>query len=161
MVAVTPSFVAVFALWTGTEAGSENLRRVRGWLGRPAGEALNKERRMQEQQNQFQIRFEGVSADVSGKMADKLRQELIRISSDVDVRQIKDDRTTQDFGTTIVLILGTPAVLAIANGIAAYLKRDRATISIISSDGKVVATGVSGADTVRIAEALGQSKPDK
>ena len=108
---------------------------------------------MNDETQEFEIRFEDTSLIEAGKKAGKLRQELREISSDVSVSLKKDDPTTQDFGATLILVLGTPAVIAIAKGIASYLGRDRATISIYK-DGKVVASGISGGDAARIAEAF-------
>jgi hypothetical protein len=105
---------------------------------------------MGEQKQQFEIRLE---EDEAGIKAKKLRQELLDVSPDVSVSLAKDDPANQDFGGTLVLVLGTPAVIAVANGIAAYLKRDRAKIRI-SKGGEVVAEGISGEDAARIAEAF-------
>ena len=79
------------------------------------------------------------------------------VAPDVDVTLTKDDATNQDFGATLVLVLGTPAVLALANGIASYLKRDRGQITIFA-DGKVVADKISGNDAARIAEVFSKVK---
>ena len=53
---------------------------------------------------------------------------------EVSVSLTKDDATNQDFGATLILVLGTPAILAVANGIASYIARDRAKI-VISKNG--------------------------
>src|SRR5690242_13674828 len=108
---------------------------------------------MSEQSQEFEIRFDGLQSAEAGTKASKLRRELRGISPDVSISIKKDDLTDQDFGATLVLILGTPAILAIANGIASYLKRDRGTITIYK-DGKTIATGLSGEDATRIAEAF-------
>jgi hypothetical protein len=105
----------------------------------------------------FELRFEGLSPDKAGPKAMDLRLELLDVSPDISVSIVKDDATNQDLGATIVLILGTPAIIAVANGIAAYLKRDRAKISIYK-DGSVIAVDVSGNDAARIAEALGSMR---
>jgi len=102
---------------------------------------------------QLEIRFEDVSLrDADLKIAE-LQRELKQSSADVSVEIKKDDQTTQDFGATLVLVLGTPAILAVAKGIASYLARHRGTISI-SKNGEVVATGISSDDAARIAEAF-------
>jgi hypothetical protein len=108
---------------------------------------------MDDQQLQFEIRFEGLTADEAGLKAKKLRQELLAVSPEVSVAVVKDDHTNQDFGSTLVLTLGTPAVIAVAHGIAAYLKRDRARIGI-TKDGVVFAENISGEDAAKIAQAV-------
>jgi len=77
---------------------------------------------------------------------------------DISVSRKKDDATTQDFGATLVLVLGTPAVIAVASGIASFLKRHHAKLSIFA-DGRLVVEGVEGKDMARIVEAL--TKPKK
>jgi len=106
---------------------------------------------------EFEIRFEGLSLADAGKMANKLRDELARTLPEHAPEIRKDDPSNQDFGATLVLVLGTPAVLALANGIASWLKRNRATISI-TEHGHVVAKNISGEDATRIAEAFSRSK---
>jgi len=108
---------------------------------------------MSHQTHKYEIRFEGLSAAQAGIKAAKLRRELLDVSPEVSVSLAKDDPTSQDFGATLILVLGTPAILAVANGIASYIARDRAKI-VISENGKVVAEGVSGDDAARIAEAF-------
>src|SRR5690242_19169342 len=108
---------------------------------------------MDNETQEFEIRFEQVSLSDAGTNAGKLRRELNEISPDISVSLKKDDPANQDFGATLILVLGTPAIIAIAKGIASYLARNRGTISI-SKDGKVIATGISGEDAARIAEAF-------
>lgn len=108
---------------------------------------------MTDQTQEFEIRFEELSPPDAAIRAGRLRRELAEMSPDVNVSIKKDDPETQDFGATLILILGTPAILALAKGIASYLSRDRGTITIYK-DGKAVATGISGDDAARIAEAF-------
>jgi hypothetical protein len=103
----------------------------------------------------FKIRFEGLSVAQAGKNATQLRSDLLDVSQDFRPEIIQEDPTNQDFGATLVLVLGTTAVTAVAKGIAAYLSRARGTITI-EADGKVVATGITGNDAAKIAEALGK-----
>ena len=114
---------------------------------------------MDDQQRSLEIRFEGLPVAEAGKKAEMLRKELAGITPDATVRITKDDQTNMDFGATIVLALGTPAIFAIAKGIASYLSRERGTITI-SSKGDVLCTGISGDDQAKIAEAFAkQRKP--
>jgi hypothetical protein len=112
---------------------------------------------MDDHTQQFEIRFEGLTNDEAGVKAKKLRQELLAVSPEVSVAVAKDDHSNMDFGGTLVLVLGTPAVIAVAQGIAAFLKRDRASI-IITKDGEVVAANISGEDAARIAEVFSKSR---
>jgi hypothetical protein len=108
---------------------------------------------MSDGEKSFKIRFENVSLAEGGIKASRLREKLLDTSQDVQAEIEKDDPSTQDFGATLVLVLGAPAMVAIAKGIADYLRRDRGSISI-EADGKIIAQGISGEDAARIAEAM-------
>jgi len=103
--------------------------------------------------NTFRIIFENESSVEAGKKAQQLRDAILNSSPDVTAEIVKDDQSTQDLGTTIVLILGSSSVIAVAKGIANYLSRDRASITIETKDGKVVGTNISGEDAARMVEA--------
>jgi hypothetical protein len=103
----------------------------------------------------FKIRFEGLSIAEASKKVSGLRSDLLDISPDFHPEIIQEDSSNQDFGTTLVLVLGTSAVTAVAKGIAAYLSRARGTITI-EADGTVVATGITGNDAAKIADAFGK-----
>ena len=111
---------------------------------------------MNDPTHEIEIRFEDMSLAAASTKAEKLRKELERVSPDTIIRVAKDDLSNQDFGSTLVLLLGTPAILAVAHGIASYLQRDRGTVAI-SANG-IVAEGISGNDVARIVEALAMRK---
>jgi len=105
----------------------------------------------------FRLKFpENISRAEAGKLAAGLRQEILLSSSDVSVDIERDDPSHMDFGTTLVLVLGAPAIVAVAKGIANYLSRYGSRI-IIEADGKIVAEGISGKDLALIQEALAKS----
>src|SRR5262245_54270098 len=106
---------------------------------------------------QIAIRFEDLDLATAGVKAQQLREFILDAAPETSVSFVKDDPTTQDFGATLVLVFGTPAAIAVAKGIAAYLSRDRASIEI-SADGRVVAKGVRGEDAAAIAKAIAEAK---
>ncbi|GAB1724162.1 MAG: hypothetical protein NTNFB01_30580 [Nitrospira sp.] len=105
------------------------------------------------------IRFEDVTVAEGGQRAEELRNELLDIGavSNNDVEIAKDDPRTQDFGATLVMLLGAPAAVVLARGIRNYLERRGGSITV-ESDGKVVAKGVHGSDVARIVEAIFKKK---
>jgi len=105
----------------------------------------------------FKIRFQDLSVAEAGVQAARLRQEILDSSPDVRVELEKEDPNAQDFGSTLILVLGAPAIVAIAKGIANYLGRARGRI-IIERDGRIIAEGISGEDAARIVEALSSHK---
>ncbi len=64
--------------------------------------------------NLIKIRFEDVTSGEASIKASNFRQYILDNHSDVQVDIEKEDPTTQDFGATLVLILGTPAILALS-----------------------------------------------
>jgi hypothetical protein len=114
---------------------------------------------MQDEKHQLTIRFEGLSLAEAGAHARKLQQELADLQHDEEgqdvesVKVVKDSQETMDFGTTLVLILGTPAVIAVARGVANYLDRSRTSVTI-ERNGKVVMKNVRGQDIAKIIEAI-------
>ena len=109
---------------------------------------------MAEDTHVFDLYFEGLTAADEGSRAARLRNALLDASPDVRVDVKKDDPTTQDFGATLILVLGAPAVVAVAKGIQAYLSRERAGTLVIKRGGEVVFKGNS-TDAAKIAAALG------
>jgi hypothetical protein len=104
----------------------------------------------------FRIRFEETSVADAGIMAADMRQKILDSSEEVQVEIERQDESFQEFGATMILILGSPAIIAVAKGIANYLNRQRGKITI-EADGRVIAEGISGADASRIAEAMAQT----
>ena len=101
--------------------------------------------------SEISLAIEGVSAAEAARQAQALRQELQRTVKDVQVEQRRDKPNAQDFGATLVLILGAPAVVELARAIHAYMKRAGTSI-VIRKDGKTVR--LSGLESKDVAAAL-------
>jgi hypothetical protein len=112
---------------------------------------------MQTNETTLTISFPDAALSDAGQKAAALRDSLLDASPDIRVDLRKSDPSTQDFGATLVLVIGTPAILAIANGIADYMRRRPGTLRI-ERDGVVSFEGTS-ADAARIAEAVSRAKP--
>jgi hypothetical protein len=103
--------------------------------------------------NEFELHFEDVSAADAAAAAEGLRNALLDASPDVEVNVHKADSTAMDFGATLVVVLGTPAILALAKGISSFLARERAGTLVIKRGGDVVFKGNSS-DAAKIAASL-------
>jgi hypothetical protein len=103
----------------------------------------------------FELHFEDVSSDEATAAAEGLRNALLDASPDVNVDVQKADPTTMDFGATLVLALGTPAILAIAKGISSFLGRERPGTLVIKRGGDILFKGNSS-DAAKIAASLGR-----
>lgn len=116
---------------------------------------------MNTESNIVRIRFEDLSVAEAGQRVTELREDLLDLSPDIEAKIVKDDPSTQDFGTTLILFLGAPAVVIIARGIADYLRRRAGRIIMETDDGVVIAEGITSADAPRIAEALAKISSKK
>jgi hypothetical protein len=102
------------------------------------------------------IRFPELALSEAGQAARLLREQILDEAPEVEVGVQKDDTKTQDFGATLVLVLGTPAVVSLARGIAKWMMRER-TVLEIEKDGEKVtirAHGTLNENAARIVEAL-------
>ncbi len=71
---------------------------------------------------ELMLTFETETAAQANQYAADLAQHLKAAAPAVDARQRRTDPNAQDFGASIVLILGAPAVVALAKGIADWLR---------------------------------------
>ena len=95
----------------------------------------------------FRVRFEEMTPAQANRAAAELRS-LIEDAGgrEVDARVVKDRDDTQDFGATLVLVLGTPAVITVAKAIYAYIAKRGDRVVIETDNGKVLATGAGAAN---------------
>jgi hypothetical protein len=87
----------------------------------------------------YLIELEGVPEDVAGRYADELRNALLDSSGDLMAELKRGKDNTQDFGSTVVLILGAPAVVVAAKALGDYVKLRRSVrLKITTPDGRQV-----------------------
>lgn len=99
------------------------------------------------------IKFDGVSAGEANRYASELRNILLDATPNVEVDQRQNDPRTQDFGTILILILGTSSVTAIARAVGDWLKlRNSVSITIEDSNRKVIAQNITSKDAFRLTE---------
>jgi hypothetical protein len=101
------------------------------------------------------IDFPGASAADANRNAAELRSALLRAAPDLSVEQRRADSSAMDFGATLVLVLGTPAVVVAAKALRDWLKlRYSASISLKTADGTVIAKGLTGGQALDLAALL-------
>jgi hypothetical protein len=105
-------------------------------------------------QQTYTIKFNNSSVADANRYASELRNMLLDATPDVEVDQRRDDLRTQDFGATLVLVLGTPAVIAIAKAIGDWLKLRQSASLTIEQDGHVIAQNLTSKDALKLAELL-------
>jgi hypothetical protein len=109
-----------------------------------------------------------VSAATTGeanRLTTELEQWLKSNVDDLTLSRVKDDTESQDAGTVLVAMLAAPAVvefakgpvLELAKGLADWLRKRRATVSI-GADGSVTTDNVRADDVERIIVATLQAR---
>ena len=101
------------------------------------------------------LSFANATPDEGTRYARDLKDFLTDLDPRVRAEQQSERPDAQDLGATVVLVLGTTAVSALARGIATWLQRNSgARITIKNSQGELVAEGMDSKDVARIVQAL-------
>jgi hypothetical protein len=111
----------------------------------------------------YRITFEGASpADANVHAADLeafLRDEVR--GGDLQMTRERSSKDAQDFGATLVLVLGTAAVTAVGKGLQAWLARTGTTVTITDKDGTLVAQNVDSRNAASIVEAWAERRESR
>jgi hypothetical protein len=76
-------------------------------------------------------------------------------TDEVVVEQQRDNPNSQDLGTMLSLMLGTPAIVAVAKALGQWLNLHReASITIKTPRGEIVATNLTSEDIMKLAELM-------
>ncbi len=106
-------------------------------------------------QQTYIITFDDVSSADANRYVDELRNALLDATPDITVQRRRDDPRTQDFGATLVLILGTPAVLTVVKTIGDWLKlRTSASLTIETPEKRIVVQHITSKNAAQLAELL-------
>ncbi len=106
-------------------------------------------------QQTYIITFDDVSPADANLYADELRNTLLDATPDIIVQRRRDDPRTQDFGATLVLVLGTPAVVTVAKAIGDWLKfRAGASLTIETPEKRIIVQHITSKNAVQLAERL-------
>ena len=100
----------------------------------------------------YLLRFEMASHADANIYARELREMFLDASTDISVQLKREDQRTQDFGSTLVLILGAPAIIAAVNVIGNWLQRHpNASITIEKPDGKITVQNITSKEATKLA----------
>jgi hypothetical protein len=119
------------------------------------------------QGNELRMAILGSDAAARNDATTELQQAISNNAPDLEVKRVREDDKTQDFGATLVLVLGSAAATQLARGIAVWLaRRQDAHLQLEKrhEDGSVVTLEVDGSMSRRaervIAGFLDGSDPD-
>jgi hypothetical protein len=113
----------------------------------------------------YLLSFEGVSEAEANRYAEELREALLDASTEIEVLRQRENSLAQDLGASLVLIMGTPAVVAAVKAIGNWLqKRRSASLTIVTAEKKIVAENLTNKDAARLLELflrqnVGQQEP--
>lgn len=114
---------------------------------------------MSNDQRTLVLSFTGATNDEGNRYASELKDSLADIGSGVRIERRRERSDAQDFGSTLVLVLGTTAVTALARGVAAWLQRTSgARITVRTPGGELIAEGLDSKDVARVVQALSDSR---
>ncbi len=106
------------------------------------------------------VRFLDLDSAEAGPAAESLRDAILDAEPDTEVSLFKEDPTTMDGGTSLLIgLLSTPAVVIIARAFAEWLRR-RGQNTSIEIEGKKLSlksTGPIDDNAARIVEAFTRS----
>lgn len=104
---------------------------------------------------QFILRFDNASVADQNRFADDLLNALMDAHPEVTADRKRENIAAQDFGGTLVLVLGTPAIVAVAHALKNWLSRNNAaSVSIETPTGRLVAKNLESRDVTAIIKAL-------
>jgi hypothetical protein len=109
-----------------------------------------------DQKTEFLVSLDGLSKAETDSLVDNLLEELHR-GGFKDVSRLREDERTQDFGATLILVLGTPAVIAAIKAIRDWSTRKNAAAIIRKKNGELVVKGLESKDVADVAKALNKT----
>jgi hypothetical protein len=105
--------------------------------------------------NKIRFNVSSKSAKDQSILCSSLEKHLVSLEG-VDIRGSEKSSISnfaQDFGSSLAIILGTPAALAIAKGIYVWLKMNQnATIDIEDEERKIKITGLDKNTSLKVIE---------
>ena len=103
------------------------------------------------------ISFPGVDAGTANDLAGELADYLAEEAPTAAVDRRREDPLTQDFGATLVIVLGATAVGTLAKGVAAWIaRRQDAELHVrrVTPDGQVREATINGQVSARAERVL-------
>lgn len=108
---------------------------------------------MAAERRELVLKFDDADLAEANRFATELAERLRDGEAPIEVSERRADPNAQDFGATLVILLGTPAVIALAKGIADWLRmRPEAKITLKDKNGEIIASGLTSRDARAIIE---------
>jgi hypothetical protein len=108
--------------------------------------------------NTFQIEFEDSSPAEADRLAGDLEDVLRRTGHEIQIERRRTDKTSMSAGSTVVLILGTPVAISIANAIGDWLRRKGTKLRLKAPSGELLCENISSSDVPKLVEAFTKTR---
>ena len=106
-------------------------------------------------QQTYIVTFEGISPSDAQRYAEELQDALLDASPDITVQRRRESPLTQDFGATLIVILGAPAVVAAVKAVGDWLmRRNNASLTWKNADGELLVQNINSNDAAKLAQLL-------
>lgn len=110
---------------------------------------------MIESGERLEIRIGGVLQAEAGAYADELRRYLLDQAPEIELERVRTDPDALDFGAGLAVILATPAIVAVAQGIKMWLaRRTNSKVVIQVDDKKLEVDGIYARDAAALAREM-------
>ena len=105
----------------------------------------------------YVLSFDDISPADASRYADELSNALLDATPNITVQRRRDDPRAQDFGNTLLLILGTPTTVALAKTIATVISnwlklRHDATLILKTPDGQITLRNIDSKQATALAQ---------
>lgn len=105
--------------------------------------------------HQITFRFSQLNERDANEAATMLKEFIEEESPVLKPKFHKENKTNMDFGATLILVLGAPAIVSLATGISTYLARRPDTeLEVHCENGKTIKFKGRSEDAAKIAESL-------
>jgi len=106
----------------------------------------------------IEISFPHSSSAEANVQSASLRDALLEQVEEIKIKRKQADPNNMDFGATLCVVLGTPAIVAIAHGIGQYIKKNGSTVYIKTKELELETVGTSDESISEMIKALKELK---
>jgi hypothetical protein len=104
-------------------------------------------------QHKIEVSFADCSPAEAARFSNDLDEYLRDTVPEAQIALQKARPDSQDFGTSLIILFGTPVAIALAQSVGNFLQRHSGASIIITKDGEVIAKNLDSGDAAKIAEA--------
>jgi hypothetical protein len=112
------------------------------------------------QHSELTIKFAEATAAEANVLSSSLMDKIRDVAPEAEVSRVRERPDSQDFGTVLVLVLGTAAVEVIARGISAWLTRNSGAKIELTRNGQTVQLSAENLDSCDVPKLVAALRGD-